>query len=137
MFFSAILSYALALTMLSKPYVGLPWPALETRLTLLRFPSVETCQYRLDRSQRHLDWIDERMLLFWRDRAELLRYRQQVAAWREVWEALRTAQRWPYTRQDEERMKRVREAIGEDSWRRGHVPPPIASYFLDVLSSAR
>lgn len=127
----AIFSCALAFILLCKPYVGLPKPALDMRLTLLRFPSQEKCRYWTTRACEHLRWIDEQAKLHPADRAQWMRYREQVEAWMCVWEALETAQRWPYWADDETRMKLVREAIGEDNWRRGYVPPPIASYFLD------
>lgn len=102
------------------------------RANLKRFPSPKTCNYWIARSSRHLDWIDERMRLFPYNREAWTLYRQQVVEWGAVWHALRTCQTNSTIAEDGVRFQWIRRTIGEENYRRGFVPPPIASYLLDL-----
>lgn len=98
---------------------------------LQRLPPADVCHEWVRRADQHLEWIEQRAALFPWDRPRWSLYRQQVVEWRELWYQLWLCQSYPYYPADRERLAFVRQAIGEDNWRKGHVPPPIASYFLE------
>lgn len=97
---------------------------------LLRFPKVKECRRWVERADEHLRWLDKRILLFPADREGWWLYRKQVEEWRNVWWDLAAIQTRPNWVHEWQTLNRIREAIGEENFRRGYVSPPIASYYL-------
>lgn len=122
---------AFSLYLIFTPFgYGEPPSVIFLRHELLRFPSAEACCKQRQRADRHLAWIEKRMLLFPHDRYELWQYRCQVAEWREVWDKLETCQVNDFSAYNEGRLDFIRKAIGEWNYRMGYVPEPVAQCFL-------
>ena len=96
-----------------------------------RFPPQAECRLWIGRADAHLKWIDKRVALFPADRDALLEYRKQVEEWRSLWADLSCLQTRPNWSYEWRYLARIREAIGEENYRRGYVPPPIAPWFLE------
>lgn len=101
------------------------------RADLKRFPPLKECTHWIARGEEHIAWIDQKMLFdkAYRDRWET--YRQQVVEWTETWRLMGIIQTPNQIVSDLDRMQIVRKTIGEENYARGHIPYPIADYFLN------
>ena len=96
-----------------------------------RFPSLAECRLWIGRADAHLQWIDKRMALYRNEQYVWLEYRRQVEEWRSLWSDLRCLRTLPNWPTEWRYLARIREAIGEENYRRGYVLPPIAPWFLN------
>lgn len=135
-----ILLLSLCLTM---PSFGAPAPkprprsnpeAESLRRDLARFPDIATCRAYIAVGEKHLTWIDYRIALLPFERAEWTDYRMQVVGALEVWRDLETAHEYSQYAWSPEygrrRLDRVREAIGEEAYWFGYLPPPFAVHAM-------
>lgn len=122
-----LLSAFLMVAPLDAPSIDI----LVLKFELSRFPTVAECEYQLRRADEHLHWVDDRIRLMSLDREMWLYYRQQVVDWKYVWSELLTARRPLTIMGDWGRLQFVREAIGEENYRLGYVPPPVAEWLVN------